>query len=628
MSDQPPRTVTTNPTDGTSAKPDSTGSPAPQAPASDGAPAPGHDHELLTGLTNPLPESQPRRPGVDRITFGTTAAIALGFVVWGFVGTSSLSTASSSALDWVMTNAGWSFVLMASMFVVFVLWLAASKYGEIPLGSDREEPEFSTRSWIAMMFSAGMGIGLMFYGTAEPLSHYIAPPPRSGVTGQQPEAVQIAMATTLFHWSLHPWAIYAVVGVAIAYSTFRKGRSQLISSVFAPLLGRHRATGPIGRVIDILAIFATLFGSAASLGLGALQIGAGLELNGWAAGVTAPLLVGIIAVLTVCFIASAVSGIARGVEMLSNVNMVLALLLAVFVFLVGPTLFILDLLPNALGSYADQLARMAARSDASGLEPMKAWLSSWTVFYWAWWISWTPFVGMFIARISRGRTIRQFVTGVLLVPSLVSLVWFAIFGGAAIDAQRTHQDMASSVDGVLTVDTNASLFQLLNHYPFAGVTTVLVMILVASFFVSGADAASIVMGTLSEYGTIEPTRKTVVFWGAATGAVAAVMLLAGSIAGDMKEALNGLQSMTIVSALPFGIVMAALCVALVKDLRTDPVVRRADLATRLVNEAVVKGITDNGHDDLEIVVRPVGEPDPEPTRTRVWDRLIKTYTRS
>ncbi|WP_082177140.1 BCCT family transporter [Arsenicicoccus sp. oral taxon 190] len=622
MTEQPPRSVTSEP----GVEPPS-GTAGSTLATVDAEPAAGHDHELLSGLTTAVPESRPRRPGVDWITFGITAALAIAFVVWGFVGTASLSTASSNALDWVMTNAGWAFVLLASMFVVFVLWLAASRYGDIPLGSDREEPEFSTKSWIAMMFSAGMGIGLMFYGTAEPLSHYIAPPPRSGVTAQQPEAVQLALATTLFHWTLHPWAIYAVVGVAIAYSTFRKGRSQLISSVFAPLIGRRRATGPLGRVIDILAIFATLFGSAASLGLGALQIGAGLQLNGWVHEVGSTLLVVIITVLTICFIASAVSGIARGVEMLSNVNMVLALLLAVFVFLVGPTLFILDLLPNALGSYVDQLARMASRSDASGLEPMRVWLSTWTVFYWAWWISWTPFVGMFIARISRGRTIRQFVTGVLLVPSLVSLVWFAIFGGAAIDAQRTFHDMASEVSGTLAVNADASLFQLLNHYPWSGVTTVLVMVLVAIFFVSGADAASIVMGTLSEHGTIEPTRKTVVFWGAATGAVAAVMLLAGSLDGDMKEALSGLQSLTIVSALPFAVVMAALCVALVKDLRTDPVVRRADLATRLVNEAVVRGISEHGHDELEIVVRSAGHEDEAPAPERIWDRLVGRYTR-
>ncbi|WP_409483615.1 BCCT family transporter [Arsenicicoccus dermatophilus] len=597
---------------------------SPQGGPSGTAPPPGPDHELLAGLATPVPQSRPRRPGIDRVTFGVTAALAVAFVAWGFLGTASLATASGAALSWVMTSTGWAFVLLASAFVVFVLWLAGSRFGHIPLGGDREEPEFSTRSWIAMMFSAGMGIGLMFYGTAEPLYHYVAPPPRTGAEPQSPEALQTAMATTLFHWTLHPWAIYATVGLAIAYSTFRKGRSQLISSVFAPLLGR-RAGGPVGRLIDVLAIFATLFGSAASLGVGALQIGAGLEQNGWVGRVGTPVLVVIIVVLTICFIASAVSGISRGVELLSNVNMVLAVLLAVFVLMVGPTLFVLNLLPAALGTYVDQLARMASRSDASGLVPMHEWLSSWTVFYWAWWISWTPFVGMFIARISRGRTIRQFVIGVLVVPSAVSLVWFAIFGGAGIDAQNRWHDLATVKDGVASVSFDGALFQLLAHYPGASITTVLVMVLVAIFFVSGADAASIVMGTLSEHGAIEPSRWTVAFWGAATGAVAAVMLLAGSASGDAQSALDGLKNITIVSALPFAVVMALMCVAMVLDLRTDPVVRRADLAERLVHDAVVRGITEHGADNIEIVVRAEDAPVTAEPRPRVWDRLVGTY---
>ena len=283
-----------------------------------------------------------------------------------------------------------------------------------------------------MMFSAGMGIGLMFYGVSEPLSHFVTPPPGTGAAGN-PEAVQNAMATTLFHWTLHPWAIYAVVGLAVAYGVFRKGRSLLISSAFTPLLGEKHANGPAGRVIDMLAIFATLFGSAASLGLGALQIGSGFEIVAGIGKAGNMLLVAIIAVLTLCFILSAVSGVAKGIQWLSNINMVLALALAVFVFVVGPTVFILNLVPTAVGSYFQDLAMMSARTDAAGGDAMKEWLSGWTIFYWAWWVSWTPFVGMFIARISRGRTIRQFVTGVLLVPSVVSLVWFAIFGGAGIE---------------------------------------------------------------------------------------------------------------------------------------------------------------------------------------------------
>ena len=532
---------------------------------------------------------------MDWVVFGVTAAIAVAFVVWGFVSTKTLGTASSSALDWTVTNTGWLFVVLASAFVVFVIWLAAGRFGAIPLGADDEEPEFRTVSWVAMMFSAGMGIGLMFYGVAEPLSHFTSPPPGTGAAGN-PQAVQTAMATTLFHWTFHPWAIYAVVGIAIAYGVFRKGRSQLISSAFAPLIGEKRANGGAGKVIDMLAIFATLFGSAASLGLGALQIGSGLKIVGGLGEVGNGLLVGIIAVLTVAFIASAVSGVAKGIQWLSNINMVLALALAVFVFVVGPTVFILDLIPTAVGSYFQDLAQMSARTEAAGGDAMAEWLSGWTVFYWAWWLSWTPFVGMFIARISRGRTIRQFVTGVLLVPSLVSLVWFAIFGGAGIDAQRNGTDLAGAAT------TEGQLFGLLETMPLSAVASVVVMALVAIFFVSGADAASIVMGSLSQRGTIHPSKGNVIFWGVATGGVAAVML---SVGGD--DALTGLQNITIVAALPFALVMVGLAWALVKDLRDDPMMVRRRYAEAAVEKAVVTGASLHG-DDFELRVQQSDEP--------------------
>ncbi len=525
---------------------------AVRTPAADVVPHP--------ALDQPIEVAAPERTGVDRIVFGVTAAIAVAFLVWGFVSTSTLASASSDALGWTMTNTGWLFVLTASGFVVFVLWLAMSRFGNIPLGRDDEEPEFRTVSWVAMMFSAGMGIGLMFYGVSEPLTHYVTPPPGTGAENNS-AAVQHAMATTLFHWTLHPWAIYAVVGLAIAYGVYRKGRLQLISAAFEPLLGRH-ANGGWGRVIDILAIFATLFGSAASLGLGALQIRSGLEIVSGIGAVGNGVLVGIITVLTVAFVLSAVSGVAKGIQWLSNINMVLAIALAAFVFVLGPTVFILNLVPTSIGSFVQDLPMMAARTGAEGSET-SAWLQSWTIFYWAWWLSWTPFVGMFIARISRGRTIRQFVSGVLLVPSLVSLVWFCIFGGAAIDLQRSGTDLAGAA-GV-----ESQLFGTLEAYPLATVASVVVMLLVAIFFVSGADAASIVMGTLSQRGTLEPSRWNVVFWGVATGAVAAVMLLVG---GD--SALTGLQNLTIVAALPFALVMVGLAWALVRDLREDPVVVR------------------------------------------------------
>ena len=541
---------------------------------------------------------------LDRVVFGVTAVLALGFLVWGFVDTSSLSSASSSALEWTETTMGWLFVLTASAFVFFVIWLAMGRFGDIPLGNDDEQPEFSTVSWIAMMFSAGMGIGLMFYGVSEPLSHFVTPPPGTGGE-ESSEAVQSAMATTLFHWTLHPWAIYAVVGIAIAYGVYRKGRPHLISSAFTSLIGKERADGPAGRVIDILAIFATLFGSAASLGLGALQIGSGLEIVGWVGTVGNAVLVSIIAVLTCAFIASAVSGVAKGIQWLSNTNMVLAIGLAAFVFVVGPTVFMLDLVPTAVGSYFQDLAMMSARTEASGGDEMADWLSTWTVFYWAWWMSWTPFVGMFIARISRGRTIRQFVTGVLLVPSLVSLVWFAIFGGAAIHLQRGGTDLGGEDS------PEGQLFGMLDQLPLATVTAIVVMLLVAIFFVSGADAASIVMGTLSERGTLHPSRWTVVFWGVATGGVAAVMLLVG----DGDSALTGLQNITIVAALPFAVVMIGLCFALVKDLRADPLMVRRQYGAAAVEHAVVRGVTRHG-DEFSLTVEEKAERPGQPEQPR------------
>jgi choline/carnitine/betaine transport len=518
------------------------------------------------------------RPRTDLVVFGVAAVLTLAFVVWGATATDTLESVSGKLLDGTIRNGGWAFVLAASGFVVFALWLAMSRYGRITLGEEGEQPEFRTVSWIAMMFSAGMGIGLMFYGVSEPLSHFVTPPPGTNPADAN-QAMETAMATTLFHWTLHPWAMYAVVGLAIAYSTFRRGRRQLISAVFTPLIGEKRANGWGGRVIDILAIFATLFGSAASLGLGALQIGSGFTGLGWMGSVGTGLLVTVIAVLTVAFVASAVSGIAKGIQWLSNINMVLAVTLAVFVFLVGPTIFILDLLPTSIGAFLGDLTQMAGRTEASSGEGVADWLAGWTVFYWAWWISWTPFVGMFIARISRGRTIRQFVGGVILVPSTVSLLWFAIFGGSAMHLQDEGRlSDAGTAQG--------QLFDVLQQYPIATVTSVLVMILVGIFFVSGADAASIVMGTLSQRGSLEPTRGIVIFWGVLTGAVAAVMLLIGGGKGD---ALTGLQNLTILAAAPFTVVMVGLCVALTRDLRQDPLIIRRSEGKEAIETAVITG---------------------------------------
>ncbi|MGW6288622.1 BCCT family transporter [Streptomyces sp. NPDC055107] len=519
-----------------------------------------------------------RAPTTDRVVFGVTAVLTLAFVVWGATATDSLETVSGKLLTGLIHNGGWAFMLAASGFVIFALWLAISRYGKICLGQEGEKPEFRTISWIAMMFSAGMGIGLMFWGVAEPLAHFRTPPPGTD-PADSAEAMQTAMATTLFHWTLHPWAIYAVVGLAIAYSAYRMRRRQTISAVFEPLIGKRHAYGGVGRVIDILAIFATLFGSAASLGLGALQIGSGIQELDWLEKAGTGLLVTVIAVLTVAFVASAVSGVEKGIQWLSNINMVLALLLIVFVFIAGPTIFVLDLVPTSLGAYITDLGQLAGRTEATGGGDVADWLGSWTVFYWAWWISWTPFVGMFIARISRGRTIRQFVGGVILVPSTVSLVWFAVFGGSGM---KLAED--GKLGGAETPE--AQLFGVLQEFPIATLTSILVMVLVGIFFVSGADAASIVMGTLSQKGVLEPGKWVVIFWGVVTGAVAAIMLLIGD--GE-DNALQGLQNLTILVAAPFALVMIGMCVALMRDLRKDPQIVRQEFGVEAVESAVIEG---------------------------------------
>ncbi|GAA4922104.1 choline/carnitine/betaine transport [Stackebrandtia albiflava] len=493
-------------------------------------------------------------PSPDKVIFGLSVVLILAVVGWGVVSPDSLNTAAGAALDWVIANFSWLFVVSADLFLVLAVVMAVGRYGAIRLGEDDERPEFSTLAWTAMMFSAGMGIGLMFYGVAEPLTHFAEPPP--GVSPEQRGAVaEAAMEYTLFHWTLHPWAIYAVVGLALAYATFRKRLGNRMSAAFVPLLGERHANGALARAIDLLAVFATVFGSATSLGLGALQMGAGLNL---VAGVpdSRQLELVLIGALTAAFVVSAVSGVHRGIKWLSTANVVLAVLIMVFVFLLGPTVYILDVLPASVGGYLNNLIGMSSRTGAFSDGD---WLGTWTIFYWAWWLSWAPFVGTFIARISRGRTIRQFVVGVLLVPSGASAVWFAVMGGAAIRTQSTGR---ADLVATLEQGEEAALFGLLDSLPAYVVTSVVCIVLVALYFVTGADSASLVLGSLSSGGALQPRRWLVVVWGVLIGAVAAVLLVAGG--------LEALQQATILVALPFVVVMLLLCWSLMRQLRTDP----------------------------------------------------------
>lgn len=494
-----------------------------------------------------------RRQGVDKVVFGVAAGLALVFLLYGALDSEGFGETGGSVLTWITTNFGWFFVLTSGAFLLFSVFLAATRYGNIKLGADDSVPEFSTFSWVSMMFATGMGIGLMFYGVAEPLTHLNAPPMGMAEPGSE-EAAHLAMEYTFFHWGFHPWSMYAVIGLSIAYFAYRKGGGNLISAAFRPLLG-DRVDGPVGQGINILAILATLFGSATSLGLGALQITGGLSnvFGNDGYGTTAAALV--IAVLTVCFVISAVSGVDKGIKWLSNANAIAAGLLVFFLFVVGPTVFILSTFTESIGGYLTHLPTMSFRTGVFG---GSEWLNGWTIFYWAWWVSWTPFVGMFIARISKGRTIRQFVVFVIAVPSLVSFVWFSILGGAAFDLQLNEgKDMAALVDAGL----ESTLFDTLRSFPLSSVTVVLAVFLIAIFFVTGADSASIVMGMLSENGAEEPKRGLVVFWGVATGAIAAVLLFA--------DGLSALQTGVIIVGFPFLMVLIGLCVSLWKSLRAE-----------------------------------------------------------
>ncbi|MFE1668226.1 BCCT family transporter [Corynebacterium bovis] len=505
----------------------------------------------------PPPPADDADAPVDWIITGVVAVVTLAIVVWGLLAPDNFASFATNALDFVVTDFGWLFVVAGTVFVFFALAVAFSRFGRIKLGQNNEQPEFHTLSWIAMMFAAGMGIGLMFYGVAEPLNFF-----RGGVPGHGDHEVESAFASTLFHWTLHPWSIYAIVGLSIAYGTFRLGRKQLLSSAFIPLIGVKGAEGPVGKIVDILAIIATVFGTAASLGLGALQIGSGLDSTGIVHNPGTPVLLGVIVVLGVAYLASAASGVGKGIQWLSNFNMVLAGLLALFVLVVGPTVVSLNTIPTAVGSYFDQFFEMAGRTADSDGTPTKTaaeWLSGNTIFYWAWWISWSPFVGMFVAWISRGRTIREFILVVLLVPSAVTVVWFSVFGGSAVEAEKAGHSVFG--DG----NAEKQLFSLLDSFPAGTVTSVIAMILLATFFITSADSASTVMGTMSQNGRLIADRRVTVLWGALTGLIAAVLLISGK-----DEALTNLQNVTIIAASPFVVIIIALMVSLVKGLSNDP----------------------------------------------------------
>lgn len=464
-----------------------------------------------------------------------------------------LATANTT----VVQDLGWWYILVVTGFVAFAIWIALSPMGEIVLGKDDEEPEFGLKSWFSMLFAAGMGIGLVFWGVAEPLNHYASPPPGSDTGGGKAEAARTAMDTTFLHWGLHAWAIYVVVGLAVAYAVHRKGRPISLRWALEPLLGRH-VLGIWGDLIDVLAIVGTLFGVATSLGFGVTQVGAGLSYLGVVDEASTTLLVGLIAVITLIALASVVSGVDKGIKLLSNINMGLAAGLLLLVLILGPTVFLLSDFVTQVGSYLENFVKMSF--NVRPFEPNGAeWLSGWTTYYWGWWMSWAPFVGVFIARISRGRTVRQFIAGVMLVPTLITFLWFSVLGGSGL--YREVFGSGGLIDGDGGVSTNTALFQLLDGFPMGPALSVLALFLIVVFFVTSSDSGSFVIDMLAEGGNLHPPVWSRVFWASMEGIVAAVLLVAGGLAA--------LQTTAILVAAPFSIVMVLMVIATSKALLAE-----------------------------------------------------------
>nr|WP_197709362.1 BCCT family transporter [Tessaracoccus timonensis] len=541
-------------------------------------------------------EDQKVRYGIDKVILVVVGVAIAAFVSWGVIAPQNVLATSTAGLGWIMTNLGWIFNSLAIGMVIFLLAIAFSRFGRIPLGLDGEPAEYSTISWAAMLFGAGIGIGIIFFGPLEPLTYYLSPLPGLYEPATV-EAVKGALAQAALHWGLNAWAIYAIVGLAVAYVSYRKGRVPLMSSILTPLWGGD-SKGPGARIIDGLAIIATLFGTAASLGIGALQIAGGFELvTGWSPAGNA-LALGIIVLLTIGTIISAVSGVAKGIRWLSNINLVLAVGLAIFFFVLGPTVFLLNIIPGVIVQYFGTMPDMLAATTADS-EEVRTFLSSWTTFYWAWWVSWAPFVGVFTAKISRGRTVRQFILGVLLIPSSIIVLAFTILGGTTIWLQRAHGTLAPGNDPANIPAPEEVFFKVLGEIDGGSIIIPLVMVMLAVFFITTSDSASLVNSQLSQGGNPHPNKLITAFWALCMAGIAIVMLLMGG-----RDALQGLQNLITITALPFAVVLVLMAIALVKEMRMDPLVIRRGYERAAVEKAVRHGIAEHG-DNFEITVAPV-----------------------
>ncbi len=468
-------------------------------------------------------------------------------VLLGAIFPNQFNEIGTNITGWITEYFGWYYMVIVALMIFFCVFLIFSPIGKLKLGKPEDKPEFNTISWFAMLFSAGMGIGLVFWGAAEPISHFVSPP--SG-DPQSATAYKEALRGAFMQWGFHAWAVYGVVALALAYFQFRKNEPALISKTLRPIFG-NKVDGPLGTIIDVVSVFATIGGVAVSLGLGAMQIAGGLN---YLFDVPNTIMTQgiIILIVTILFLTSAWSGLSRGIQYLSNANIGLAGIILLFVFIVGPTVLILNMLTSSTGEYLNTL--LFNMFDTAPLDPQKnEWMKSWTFFQLAWWISWSPFVGIFIARVSKGRSIREFVSGVLLAPVLVSLVWFAAFGVLGIET-------AKKTPKIFDMPPETTLFGVFNEVPLGFVLSIVTLLLIATFFITSADSATFVLGMQTTFGSLNPSVIVKVIWGIAQALIAFILLFSG---GD--NGLNALQNMAIMTALPFSIIVLCMMVSFYKD---------------------------------------------------------------
>ena len=510
-------------------------------------------------LTEAAETNDSARMKVNPPVFFVSAALIVAFALYGALLPQQAGRVFGQVQSVVVRDFGWLYVASVAGFLLYVIYLMLSRHGDIKLGPDDSEPDYSYISWFAMLFSAGMGIGLVFFGVAEPIQHYASPPMGEGGTA---DAARQAMTLTFFHWGLHAWAIYIVVGLSLAYFSFRRGLPLTIRSALYPLIGK-RIYGPIGHAIDIFAVLGTMFGVATSLGLGVLQVNAGFSyLFDMPVNTSVQLI--LIASITLLATLSVFLGLDRGVKRLSEINIILAILLLAFVLFAGSTVFLLQAFVQNVGTYLGSVVPRTFRMYAYEPNP---WLADWTLFYWGWWVAWSPFVGMFIARISRGRTIREFVSGVLLVPVLFTFLWMTVFGNTAIDLDMTGvAPIAQTVANNLPV----ALFETLSALPLGTITSLIATLLVITFFITSADSGALVIDMITSGAADNPPVWQRMFWAICAGAIAAVLLVAGG--------LEALQAAVITSALPFAVIMIFICYGLFRALQMEKRGFSADLS--------------------------------------------------